>query len=993
MTVSSQTSRVSYSGNGSTTAFAVSFYFLENTHLKVILRAADGTETVKALTTDYTVAGAGNLAGGTVTMNVAPATGTTLVIFRNVPETQETDYQANDPFPAESHERALDKLTMIDQQQQLELNQALKVPATDSPSISTQIPSSIDRAGTVLAFDETGAPIVGPDITSVETVAQNIADVNTVASNIADVNTVAGHIANVDTVAGHIANVDTVATHIANVDTVAGHIANVDTVAGIDTDVTTVSGIAADVSAVAANNADVSTVAANIADINTVADNIVDVTNFADVYLGPKATPPTTRNDGSALMQGDLYFNTTSKVMYVWTGTSWLQAAVQGSTREVFTATSGQTSFNVSAGYSVDQVDVYLNGVKQINGSDFTATDGQTILLSVGATAGDKLEVVSLAGVSIADANLVQRVSFTGNGSQTVFDTTHNLINKASCIASINGIVQNSNAFNVASTSITFNEAPADGDVIDVLIFGVAPQSISVQADNVIYTPAGTGVVPTTVETKLREFVSVKDFGAVGDGVTDDTLALQAAIDYAFSSKKMIVRLPAGTYKTTKPLYVWGGNNYSLPAVQIIGDGVASSVIKKTTNTTLNDGSPYAAIDSVVIIAPQSKSASQDIYNVRLTDLTLDGIEGAFKTAFGFKAINPCGQIHMERCSIESDVCVSFSDNVWLSSFKECSYFGESKGFSMLASGTSNTLQNIFVYSSSVYGYELRGDYSFASNIACDAATGGTAYLFSFANWTVSGLGCESSNVATSVRSQNGSKVTITGAVILAPLASGSTVLSVGGASILQVNMSDVGFSYTTFSSSGRLYDIYADGSLTLDQVSVNGTFGTVNSGTAVVIKKTTRGFETDRIAFPAVQAASTDPNVLDDYEEGTWTPALVSSGGGSVTLTTNARYTKVGRQVTVGFNAYSASLAGLSAGNLSITGLPFTNNGSNEVVGYFNIAGTASGANIPLQASASNTTTLTLWKSVSGNQDLSYLTVANLASNVTIGFSFTYQT
>ena len=68
MTVSTTTSKVSYSGNGSTTAFSVGFYFLANSHLKVIVRASDGTETVKTLTTDYTVSGAGNPSGGTVTM-------------------------------------------------------------------------------------------------------------------------------------------------------------------------------------------------------------------------------------------------------------------------------------------------------------------------------------------------------------------------------------------------------------------------------------------------------------------------------------------------------------------------------------------------------------------------------------------------------------------------------------------------------------------------------------------------------------------------------------------------------------------------------------------------------------------------------------------------------------------------------------------------------------------------------------------------------------
>lgn len=156
MTVSSSTAKVSYSGNSSTVAFAVNFYFLADAHLKVVSRAADGTETVKTLTTDYTVSGAGNPSGGTVTMNTAPATGTTLVIARNVPITQLTDYTANDPFPAETHEQALDKLTMEVQQINEAVARAIKLSLSNTMTSTEFTVGAAERANKVFSFDAAG---------------------------------------------------------------------------------------------------------------------------------------------------------------------------------------------------------------------------------------------------------------------------------------------------------------------------------------------------------------------------------------------------------------------------------------------------------------------------------------------------------------------------------------------------------------------------------------------------------------------------------------------------------------------------------------------------------------------------------------------------------------------------------------------------------------------------------------------------------------------
>jgi hypothetical protein len=165
MTVSSTTSKVSYTGNGSTTAFAVPFYFLAAADLQVILRSGT-TETVQALTTNYTVAGAGVEAGGTVTMLVAPASGTTLTIRRSIAATQGTDLLPNDRLPAEDLEDGLDKLTMIAQQLGEESDRSIKYPASDA-AVSAQLPAASARASKFLTFDSNGLPVatVGVDAT------------------------------------------------------------------------------------------------------------------------------------------------------------------------------------------------------------------------------------------------------------------------------------------------------------------------------------------------------------------------------------------------------------------------------------------------------------------------------------------------------------------------------------------------------------------------------------------------------------------------------------------------------------------------------------------------------------------------------------------------------------------------------------------------------------------------------------------------------------
>ena len=133
MTVNSTINRIEYAGDGASAVFTVGFYFLIETDLKVYLRDRQDNEKLLTATTHYTVSNAGNPAGGSVKMVTAPTAGEKLVIVRDPALTQLTDYRANDAFPAETHERAIDKLTMLAQRLSERIDRSVVLRETASP--------------------------------------------------------------------------------------------------------------------------------------------------------------------------------------------------------------------------------------------------------------------------------------------------------------------------------------------------------------------------------------------------------------------------------------------------------------------------------------------------------------------------------------------------------------------------------------------------------------------------------------------------------------------------------------------------------------------------------------------------------------------------------------------------------------------------------------------------------------------------------------------
>lgn len=130
------------------------------------------------------------------------------------------------------------------------------------------------------------------------------------------------------------------------------------------------------------------------------------------------------------------------------------------------------------------------------------------------------------------------------------------------------------------------------------------------------FLPAGSGAVPRTAQAKMRDIVSVKDFGAVGDGVTDDTAAIQAALNAVVSGQVLL--FPPGTYKTSMTLFLSQKSNVILMCygAKIVNSTNATSAIAVCGGS----GATTEAELATLLGTPQ---VGQEVVGVQICGLTV----------------------------------------------------------------------------------------------------------------------------------------------------------------------------------------------------------------------------------------------------------------------------------------------------------------------------------------------------------------------------------
>jgi len=130
------------------------------------------------------------------------------------------------------------------------------------------------------------------------------------------------------------------------------------------------------------------------------------------------------------------------------------------------TATASQTTFTVTGGYRINQIAVYKNGIRLLSGTEYTATDGATVVLTSGASGGDKLEFQIFDDFRASDAILINDSDQTIKGDLTVTGT---LTGATVGVHSGGTLVGTAKTLNFIGTGNTF---AMNGDTVDISISG-----------------------------------------------------------------------------------------------------------------------------------------------------------------------------------------------------------------------------------------------------------------------------------------------------------------------------------------------------------------------------------------------------------------------------------------------------------------------------------------------------------------------------------------
>lgn len=274
------------------------------------------------------------------------------------------------------------------------------------------------------------------------------------------------------------------------------------------------------------------------------------------------------------------------------------------------------------------------------------------------------------------------------------------------------------------------------------------------------YTPTNKEYLP----------VNVKDYGAKGDGTTDDTAAIQAAIDAAVSTLAMAVYIPAGTYIITTPLLIqtYSDSDATIDGVKwwegrapsLVGENKSTAIIKKTGNgkrtmpAAANWSNGWGAIDAVIILGRED--GTEKGTGVTISNLNIKNASG---NAEHWGIYGDRSRCLIEHCNIRTG-----SHGIRLHSF-----FNRLADLYLVCTsqaiyidyGTSTVIERVFC-SGAANPYIIKTAYSTLTEVCCDGGTG-TIFDITGNGVTLMSCGTESADADVCISAGADSNITVNG--------------------------------------------------------------------------------------------------------------------------------------------------------------------------------------------------------------------------------------
>ena len=276
-------------------------------------------------------------------------------------------------------------------------------------------------------------------------------------------------------------------------------------------------------------------------------------------------------------------------------------AATTFTTSQTITATANQTTFTVASGYSNGFIDVYLNGVRLITGTDYTATNGSTVVLGTGATAGDEVELVAWKSlgnlVSVQSLTTAADLTVTGVATATggfVGNLTGNVTGSGANLTA--GTVPLS-ALDIDGGTATTTLADADLFIVDDGAGGTNRKVTFEKISDSILGGSGGATFAAVSVTGLSTFTGAADFNGGADISGGSGLVASTAKISDLTDNRVVIAGSSGELEDSGNLTFNGSTLAVTGAITASGNVTVSGNLQvdgtttqlNTTNTTVED--------------------------------------------------------------------------------------------------------------------------------------------------------------------------------------------------------------------------------------------------------------------------------------------------------------------------------------------------------------------------------------------------------------------